>query len=85
MVESVMFTWQRVVLMRTGGRGDLEKNVTRNLSLDKHSPLEKMSHYGIRGIALEWFQSYLTGRTQFVEYNDTKSETLHMSNGQRTG
>ena len=36
-------TWQRVVLMRTGGRGDLEKNVTRNLSLDKHSPLEKFS------------------------------------------
>ena len=40
-----------------------------------------MSHYEIRGIALEWFQSYLTGRTQFVEYNDTKSETLHMSCG----
>ena len=34
--------------------------------------LEKMYYYGIRGPALQWFSSYLSGRTQFVSYNCTK-------------
>ena len=29
--------------------------------------------YGIRGIALDWFKIYLTGRTQFVTYNGVSS------------
>ena len=28
--------------------------------------LEKLNHYGIRGISNDWFMSYLSDRTQFV-------------------
>ena len=31
--------------------------------------LEKLKHYGIRGIANEWFTTYLTNRKQFVSIN----------------
>ena len=27
--------------------------------------LAKLQHYGIRGTALKWFESYLSGREQF--------------------
>ena len=39
-----------------------------------HSTLyEKLEFYGVRGLALQWFQSYLSGRTQYVEYNNVHS------------
>ena len=34
---------------------------------------KKLEFYGIRGIALHWFQSYLSGRVQYVEYNNGSS------------
>ena len=35
--------------------------------------LQKLHHYGIRGSAMEWFQSYLNDRNQYVTYNGTES------------
>ena len=33
----------------------------------------KLHHYGIRGIALEWFRNYLTNRMQYVSFNGQNS------------
>ena len=35
--------------------------------------LHKLYHFGIRGVALSWFENYLSGRYQFVTYNGIKS------------
>ena len=42
-------------------------------TLDHCILLDKLKHYGIRGTALNWFESYLKNRQQFVEYRETKS------------
>ena len=38
-------------------------------TLDHNMLLEKLDHYGIRGLALNWFGSYLSNRQQYVEFN----------------
>ena len=35
--------------------------------------ITKLRHYGIRGIALEWFKNYLTNRNQVVKFKNTVS------------
>ena len=43
--------------------------------------LTKLRYYGIQGIALNWFQSYLTKRSQYVQYNDTSSSIREIETG----
>ena len=42
-------------------------------TLDHSVLISKLEHYGIRGLALDWFQSYLRNRKQFVHYNGFSS------------
>ena len=41
----------------------------------------KLEFYGIRGLALDWFRSYLTTRSQYVEYNGTSSSYKNITCG----
>ena len=41
----------------------------------------KLNHYGIRGIANQWFSSYFSFRQQFVSIGNTKSTPCYISHG----
>jgi len=43
--------------------------------------LAKLKHYRIRGIANQWFRSYLTNRFQFVSIVDSKSNLRSVIHG----
>jgi hypothetical protein len=43
--------------------------------------IRKLYYYGIRGTALDWVSNYLSGRKQFVSYNNSKSDTVDISLG----
>ena len=43
--------------------------------------LDKLGHYGIRGIVNKWFESYLTNRMQYVDLNNCKSSRLYITCG----
>ena len=42
-------------------------------TVDHDILLNKLSHYGIRGVPLLWFQGYSSNRRQFVTYNGVSS------------
>ena len=51
-----------------------------------HSILfKKLEYYGVRGVVLSWFQSYLTGWVQYVEYNGINSSKDNITCGVRQG
>ena len=48
----------------------------------EHSMLiKKLEYYGIRGVAIKWMQSYLSGRKQFVSINGKNSAVRDMQYG----
>ena len=43
--------------------------------------IKKLEYYGIRGVALKWFENYLANRKQIVKYSDTKSKAMTITSG----
>ena len=43
--------------------------------------LFKLQHYGIHGIALNWFSSYLGNHSQFVQIGQNKSDIIPITVG----
>ena len=50
-------------------------------AIDHHILLRKLYSLGIRGNLYTWIKSYLTNRSQFVMYNNSKSETKFITHG----
>ena len=43
--------------------------------------ISKLKHYGVFGVELNFFSSYLSDRVQYVEFLDSVSDTQHISMG----
>ena len=50
-------------------------------TIDHSILLNKLSYYGIQGTSLMWFNSYLTNRYQYVEFNDKHSNLKEIKTG----
>ena len=50
-------------------------------TIDHNILLHKLKNYGIRGIALSWFKSYLSNRQQYVFFNNKSSSMLDIQCG----
>ena len=50
-------------------------------TVDHEILLKKLDYYGVRGLANDWFKSYLSNRRQFVSINGFSSKNLPMKYG----
>ena len=70
------------------GKFDCGKFIDLRKAFDtvNHSILfKKLEHYGVRGMLLEWFISYLTDRKPYVFYNGESSNLKPISCGVSPG
>ena len=49
-------------------------------NVDHDILLKKLNHYGIRGVSLDWFKSYLNARKKYTVFDGIKSNTLPIIN-----
>ena len=56
-------------------------NLTQFLLGWSKSSRTNSSDYGIGGLAIQWIESYLTGRSQFVRFNGVTSRTVPVTSG----
>ena len=64
--------------------GKLIAGIFLNLSkafdtVDHSIIISKLEHYGIRGIALQWFKNYLLNRYQIVKFKNSQSEKKRLN------
>ena len=57
---------------------DLQKTFD---TIERHIPLSKLKHYGVRGLANAWFKSYLSNRKQYVSINGYDSNLADVKFG----
>lgn len=50
-------------------------------TLDHNILLRKLEYYGVQGIYLQWFTSYLSDRVQYVSYKNKLSESQKLTTG----
>ena len=50
-------------------------------TIDHNILIHKLSHYGLDGASLRWFESYLSERKQYIQYDDVSSELLGLTVG----
>ena len=53
----------------------------RSMSLITKLYYKKMHFYGFRGIVYNWFENYLTGRRQYVEIEESRSNIYQIECG----
>ena len=53
--------------------------------IDREILIDKLGYYGIRGILLMWFESYLSQRTEYAEVDNFKSSHQTITNGVHQG
>ena len=51
------------------------------VTLNHNILFDKLEHYGVRGVAIQWFKSYLHNRSQYLVYNGLQSAKLGIKCG----
>ena len=50
-------------------------------TVDHNILISKLENYGVRGVNLKWFKSYLNNRKQFISYNNSSTSYKNMTCG----